>query len=174
MLYCQCVSDKDFWSCILSLVFFGFFCYVFFWLVFVVFLLIFMDDMLVLCIQGFNIIGVKFLLVLVEGLMEEEGLEDICCIFGEWENEFYLFGKSCDGCLVRVELFVYGLSIGFVVFFECYVEFVVVLCFVKDSEVCVLVGFGDLCSLYVEQVIVIDGLVIILYLDNLLVLLDIV
>lgn len=73
----QRASDKDLWSRTLSLVFLGFLCYAFPWSVFAAPLPIPTDDTPALRIQGSNTIGAKLLPALVEGLMEEEGLEDI-------------------------------------------------------------------------------------------------
>ncbi len=72
----QRASDKDLWSRTLSLVFLGFLCYAFPWTVFAAPLPIPSDDTPALRIQGSNTIGAKLLPALVEGLMEEEGLED--------------------------------------------------------------------------------------------------
>ncbi|MBF3358118.1 hypothetical protein HKW94_12625 [Pseudomonas aeruginosa] len=168
----QRASDKDLWSRTLSLVFLGFLCYAFPWSVFAAPLPIPTDDTPALRIQGSNTIGAKLLPALVEGLMEEEGLEDIRRTPGERENELHLIGKSRDGRLVRVELSAHGSSTGFTALLERHAELAAASRPVKDSEVRALAGFGDLRSPYAEQVIAIDGLAIILHPDNPLASLD--
>ncbi|HBP0637555.1 TPA: OmpA family protein [Pseudomonas aeruginosa] len=168
----QRASDKDLWSRTLSLVFLGFLCYAFPWTVFAAPLPIASDDTPALRIQGSNTIGAKLLPALVEGLMEEEGLEDIRRTPGERENELHLLGKSRDGRLVRVELSAHGSSTGFAALLERHAELAAASRPVKDSEVRALAGFGDLRSPYAEQVIAIDGLAIILHPDNPLASLD--
>ena len=168
----QRASDKDLWSRTLSLVFLGFLCYAFPWSVFAAPLPIPTDDTPALRIQGSNTIGAKLLPALVEGLMEEEGLEDIRRTPGERENELHLLGKSRDGRLVRVELSAHGSSTGFAALLERHAELAAASRPVKDSEVRALAGFGDLRSPYAEQVIAIDGLAIILHPDNPLASLD--
>ncbi|HBP1100864.1 TPA: OmpA family protein [Pseudomonas aeruginosa] len=168
----QRASDKDLWSRTLSLVFLGFLCYAFPWSVFAAPLPIPTDDTPALRIQGSNTIGAKLLPALVEGLMEEEGLEDIRRTPGERENELHLLGKSRDGRLVRVELSAHGSSTGFTALLERHAELAAASRPVKDSEVRALAGFGDLRSPYAEQVIAIDGLAIILHPDNPLASLD--
>ncbi|WP_208529221.1 substrate-binding domain-containing protein, partial [Pseudomonas aeruginosa] len=168
----QRASDKDLWSRTLSLVFLGFLCYAFPWSVFAAPLPIPTDDTPALRIQGSNTIGAKLLPALVEGLMEEEGLEDIRRTSGERENELHLIGKSRDGRLVRVELSAHGSSTGFAALLERHAELAAASRPVKDSEVRALAGFGDLRSPYAEQVIAIDGLAIILHPDNPLASLD--
>ncbi|MBF3213561.1 hypothetical protein HKT45_20065 [Pseudomonas aeruginosa] len=168
----QRASDKDLWSRTLSLVFLGFLCYAFPWTVFAAPLPIPSDDTPALRIQGSNTIGAKLLPALVEGLMEEEGLEDIRRTPGERENELHLLGKSRDGRLVRVELSAHGSSTGFAALLERHAELAAASRPVKDSEVRALAGFGDLRSPYAEQVIAIDGLAIILHPDNPLASLD--
>ncbi|HCL2802733.1 TPA: hypothetical protein N1958_005336, partial [Pseudomonas aeruginosa 7D9A] len=118
----QRASDKDLWSRTLSLVFLGFLCYAFPWSVFAAPLPIPTDDTPALRIQGSNTIGAKLLPALVEGLMEEEGLEDIRRTPGERENELHLLGKSRDGRLVRVELSAHGSSTGFTALLERHAE----------------------------------------------------
>ena len=126
----------------------------------------------VLRIQGSNTLGAELGPALIEGLMREQGVQNIRRETPDAANELRIVGETAQGRRVVIEIAAHGSSTGFAALKARTADLAAASRPIKDSERAHLQALGDLKSPGAEQVIAIDGLAIILHPQNALSQLD--
>lgn len=117
-------------------------------------------------IQGSNTIGAALGPALVEGLMQQQGLQEVHREPTTITNEQRVIGKTTQGKRVIVEVAAHGSSTGFSALKNARADLAAASRPIKDTELVDLEPLGDLKSPGAEHVIAIDGLAIIVHPGN--------
>jgi phosphate transport system substrate-binding protein len=117
-------------------------------------------------IQGSNTIGAQLGPALVEGLMAQQGLQSIERHPGAAVNETRISGRTATGQDVSVNIAAHGSSTGFSALKNLTADLAASSRPVKPNEIKDLSPQGDIRSHDAEQVIAIDGVVVILHPGN--------
>lgn len=120
----------------------------------------------VLRIQGSNTIGAALGPALVKGLLQEQGLQSVQVQPSGHDNEQQVSGQTAQGQKIRVDIAAHGSSTGFSALKVGQADLAASSRPIKDAELVELEALGDLKGPDAEQVIAIDGVVIILHPDN--------
>ncbi|WP_166367289.1 substrate-binding domain-containing protein [Pseudomonas akapageensis] len=120
----------------------------------------------VLRIQGSNTIGAALGPALVKGMLEEQGLQSVQVQPSGNDNEQQIIGQTSEGQKIRIEVAAHGSSTGFSALKSGDADLAASSRPIKDAELVDLEALGDLKSPDAEQVIAIDGVVIILHPGN--------
>lgn len=120
----------------------------------------------VLRIQGSNTIGAQLGPVLVQGLFEQAGLQQIRLEPGTLENEQRVLARTPGGRQVVAQIAAHGSGTGFSALLDGSADLAAASRPIKDAEVSRLQALGNMRSPTAEQIIAIDGLAVILHPDN--------
>ncbi|MCY1414488.1 Phosphate-binding protein PstS precursor [compost metagenome] len=120
----------------------------------------------VLRIQGSNTIGAVLGPTLVKGMLQQQGLEAIQVKASTNANEQQVSGLTAQGEVIRIDVAAHGSSTGFSALASGQADLAASSRPIKDCELVALDAHGDLQSPEAEQVIAIDGVVIIVHPDN--------
>ncbi len=117
-------------------------------------------------IQGSNTIGATLAPALVKGMLQQQGLQAVQVLASANANEQQVSGRTGQGQDIRVDIAAHGSSTGFTALASGQADLAASSRPIKDAEWVALDGRGDLKSPEAEQVIAIDGVVIIVHPDN--------
>lgn len=124
------------------------------------------DESVVLRIQGSNTIGAKLAPLLLAGLFESRGVQNVRIVPSEQENEQHVLGNWPDGRSISAQVAAHGTGTGFLGLQRGSADLAAASRPIKPNEHESLASLGDLRSAEAEQVIAIDGLAIIVHPDN--------
>ena len=137
----------------------GFICYALPWSVFAA------DTTTLLRIQGSNTIGARLGPELVAGLFETQGFSAVR-IEPVTENEQRVLAVDKLGRALQVDVAAHGSGTGFTALLDGSADLAASSRPIKDAEAASLQGLGDMRGASAEQVIAVDGLVIIVNPQN--------
>lgn len=124
------------------------------------------DDTPVLRIHGSNTVGAKLAPMLIAGLFEAQGLQEVRTQPTEVENEQRISARTPEGRPVYATVAAHGTGTGFAGLKDGYGDLAAASRPIKAAERAELVALGDMRSAQAEQVIAIDGLAIVVHPDN--------
>ena len=124
------------------------------------------DGSAVLRIHGSNTVGAKLAPMLIAGLFEAEGFQDISIRPTEVENEQRVSARTPQGKAVIATVAAHGTGTGFAGLKNGQGDLAAASRPIKTSERAELAELGDMRSAKAEQVIAIDGLAIVVHPGN--------
>lgn len=124
------------------------------------------DGTPVLRIHGSNTVGAKLAPMLIAGLFEAQGLQEVRTQPTEVENEQRISARTPEGRPVYATVAAHGTGTGFAGLKDGYGDLAAASRPIKAAERAELVALGDMRSAQAEQVIAIDGLAIVVHPDN--------
>ncbi|MGG6260772.1 phosphate ABC transporter substrate-binding/OmpA family protein [Stutzerimonas stutzeri] len=124
------------------------------------------DGSVVLRIHGSNTVGAKLAPMLIAGLFEAEGFQDISIRPTEVENEQRVSARTPQGKAVIATVAAHGTGTGFAGLKNGQGDLAAASRPIKTSERAELAELGDMRSTKAEQVIAIDGLAIVVHPGN--------
>ncbi|MBE7373926.1 phosphate ABC transporter substrate-binding/OmpA family protein [Pseudomonas lopnurensis] len=124
------------------------------------------DGTPVLRIHGSNTVGARLAPMLIAGLFEAQGLQDVRILPTEVENEQRISARTPKGQPVHATVAAHGTGTGFAGLRDGYGDLAAASRPIKTGEIAELGALGDMRSAQAEQVIAIDGLAVVVHPDN--------
>jgi phosphate transport system substrate-binding protein len=124
------------------------------------------DSKPVLRIHGSNTIDAQLGPALVEGLLNQQGLQEVRTEAGPATNELRVVGTTPDGKQLMVEVAAHGSGTGFSALKTGKADIAASSRPIKEAEAQNLAPIGNMKSAAAEQVIAIDGVAVILHPGN--------